>query len=108
MKSWHPPLILLALILPAAAGFAIGGPGFGIMLAGFCLVGLVVIVLRMVPDDPIGMDQHQELKRRLLVVTTFPIAVAGTRVRSTPRPRAACRSTTSRPTLAAHGSACVR
>jgi len=73
MKSWHPPLILLALILPATIGFAVGGPGFGIMLAGFCLVGLVVIVLRMAPADPIGMNQHPELVKRLLVVTTFPI-----------------------------------
>lgn len=73
MKSWHPPLILLALILPGVIGFAIGGPGFGIMLAGFCLVGLVVIVLRLAPNDPIGMNQHPELVRRLLVVTTFPI-----------------------------------
>jgi hypothetical protein len=73
MKSWHPPLILLALILPGVIGFAVGGPGFGIMLAGFCLVGLVVIVMRMVPSDPIGTNQHPELERRLLVVTTFPI-----------------------------------
>ena len=41
MKSWHPPLILLAMILPAVIGFALGGPGFGIMLAGFSLVGLI-------------------------------------------------------------------
>jgi len=73
MKSWHPPLILLAMILPGVIGFAAGGPGFGIMLAGFCLVGLVVIVLRLAPNDPIGMNQHPELVRRLLVVTTFPI-----------------------------------
>jgi len=78
MKSWQPPLILLALILPGAIGFAVGGPGFGIMLTGFCLVGLVVVVLRAVPNDPIGKAQHPELVRRLLVVTTFPIEDART------------------------------
>jgi len=78
MKSWQPPLILLALILPAAIGFAIGGPGFGIMLAGFCLVGLVVVVLRAAPSDPIGRSQHPELIQRLLIVTTFPIEDART------------------------------
>lgn len=78
MKSWQPPLILLALILPGAIGFAVGGPGFGIMLTGFCLVGLVVVVLRAVPQDPIGRHQHPELVRRLLVVTTFPIENART------------------------------
>ncbi|HTU15933.1 MAG TPA: hypothetical protein VMF31_12130 [Solirubrobacterales bacterium] len=78
MKSWQPPLILLALILPAAIGFAFGGPGFGIMLAGFCLVGLVVVALRAMPSDPIGRPQHPETVHRLLIVTTFPIEDART------------------------------
>ncbi|MEX0620682.1 MAG: hypothetical protein WD181_03805 [Solirubrobacterales bacterium] len=73
MKSWHPPLILLAMILPAVIGFAVGGPGFGIMLAGFALVGLVLIAAKVIPNDPIGRVPHPELERRLLVVTTFPI-----------------------------------
>lgn len=78
MKSWHPPLILLALILPGTIGFALGGPGFGFMFTGFALVGLVVVALRMVPNDPIGKPQHPELVRRLLIVTTFPIEDART------------------------------
>jgi hypothetical protein len=73
VKSWHPPLILLALILPAVIGFVLGGPGFGIMLAGFSLVGLVLIAAKVIPSDPIGRTPHPELERRLLVVTTFPI-----------------------------------
>jgi hypothetical protein len=73
MKSWHPPLILLALILPATLGFVVGGPGFGIMLAGFALVGLVLIAAKVIPSDPIGRIPHPELERRLLVVATFPI-----------------------------------
>jgi hypothetical protein len=43
------------------------------MLAGFCLVGLVLIAARVIPSDPIGRVPHPELERRLLVVTTFPI-----------------------------------
>ncbi len=78
MKSWHPPLILLALILPATIGFAVGGPGFGIMLAGFSLVGLVLVAARVIPNDPMGRVPHPELERRLLVVTTFPIEDAAT------------------------------
>ena len=78
MKSWHPPLILLALILPATIGFALGGPGFGIMLAGFSLVGLVIVAAKVIPSDPIGRVPHPELERRLLVVTTFPIEDAKT------------------------------
>jgi hypothetical protein len=78
VKSWHPPLILLAMILPATIGFAVGGPGFGIMLAGFALVGLVIIAAKIIPNDPIGRAPHPELEQRLLVVTTFAIEDAQT------------------------------
>jgi len=78
VKSWHYPLILLALIVPATIGFAVGGPGLGIMMAGFGLVGLVLIAAKVIPDDPIGRVPHPELERRLLVVTTFSIEDATT------------------------------
>ncbi len=78
MKSWHPPLILLAMILPASIGFAVGGPGLGISLAGFSLIGLVYVAAKVIPNDPIGRVPHPELERRLLVVTTFPIEDAPT------------------------------
>lgn len=73
MKSWHPPAILLALIVPAAIGFALGGPGLGISIAGLSLVALAVIAALIIPRDPIGRSPDPELARRLLVVTTFPI-----------------------------------
>ncbi len=73
MKSWHPPAILLALIVPAAIGFVIGGPGLGLSIAGLSLVALAVIAMVVIPRDPIGRTPHPELARRLLVVTTFPI-----------------------------------
>jgi hypothetical protein len=73
MKSWHPPLILLALIVPAAVGFALAGPGLGISIAGLSLVALAVIALIVIPRDPIGHAPDPAQARRLLVVTTFPI-----------------------------------
>lgn len=73
MKSWQPPLILLVLIVPAALGFAVAGPGLGLTIAGLSLVGLAVVAMLVVPRDPIGRTPHPELARRLLVVTTFPI-----------------------------------
>ena len=73
MKSWQPPAILLAVIVPAAAGFAVGGPGLGISIAGLSLVALAVVAMLVVPRDPIGRKPHPEVARRLLVVTTFPI-----------------------------------
>jgi hypothetical protein len=76
VKSWHPPAILLALIVPAAVGFALGGPGLGISIAGLSLVAFAVIAALVIPRDPIGRTPHPELARRLLVVTTFPIGDA--------------------------------
>ena len=73
MKSWHPPAILLALIVPAAIGFAIGGPGLGLSIAGLSLVALAVVAILVIPRDPIGRKPHPELARRLLIATTFPI-----------------------------------
>lgn len=73
MKSWQPPLILLALIVPAAIGFAIGGPGLGISIAGLSLVALALVAMLVVPRDPIGRKPDPALARRLLVVTSFPI-----------------------------------
>lgn len=73
MKSWQPPVILLALIVPAAVGFAVGGPGLGISIAGLSLVALAVIAALVIPRDPIGRSPHPEVARRLLVATTFPI-----------------------------------
>lgn len=73
MKSWHPPAILLALIVPAAVGFALGGPGLGISIVGLSLVALAVVAMLVIPRDPIGRTPHPEVARRLLVVTAFPI-----------------------------------
>lgn len=73
MKSWQPPVILLALIVPAAIGFGLGGPGFGVSIAGLSLVALAVVALLVIPRDPIGRRPDPALARRLLVVTTFPV-----------------------------------
>ncbi len=73
MKSWQPPLLLIVLIVPAAIGFALAGPGLGISIAGLSLVGLAVIAMLVIPRDPIGRTPRPDLARRLLVVTTFPV-----------------------------------
>lgn len=78
MKSWHPPLILIAILFPAAAGFALVGPGTGITIAGLATVAIAVVAMLKYPWDPIGRRPHPELERRLLIVTTFPIEDAPT------------------------------
>ncbi len=78
VKSWHPPLILLAVLGAAVAGFVLGGPGLGITTAGLCLVGLVVVALLNSPIESIGRMPHPESARRILIVSTVPIEDAGT------------------------------
>jgi len=73
MKSWHPPAILLAVIVPAAVGFVVGGPGLGLSIAGLSLVALAVVAMLVIPRDPIGRRPDPALARRLLVATTFAI-----------------------------------
>jgi hypothetical protein len=78
VKSWHPPLILLAVLGAAVAGFVLGGPGLGITTAGLCLVGLVVVALLNSPTESIGRMPHPESARRILIVSTVPIEDAAT------------------------------
>lgn len=73
MKSWQPPVFLLAVMGAAVAGFALGGPGLGMTIAGLSLVGLVVVALRTVPSEPIGRHPHPESARRILIASTDPI-----------------------------------
>lgn len=78
MKSWQPPLILIAVLGLAIAGFAMGGPGMGISLAGLSLVGLVVVALRALPSERVGRLPHPESARRILIASTVPIEEART------------------------------
>jgi len=78
VKSWHPPLILALILFPAAAGFALVGPGTGISIAGLATVAVAVVAMLKYPWDPIGRRPHPEVARRLLIVATFPIEDART------------------------------
>ncbi|MCO5316359.1 MAG: hypothetical protein M9938_09400 [Solirubrobacterales bacterium] len=82
MKSWHPPLLLIVILFPSAAAFALVRPEVGVAVAGVTTTLIVVWLMVKHPWDPIGRTPHPELDRRLLVVTTFPIedAAAITRV----------------------------
>lgn len=78
MKSWQPPILLLAVLGATVAGFVLGGPGLGITAAGLSLVGLVVIVLVRSPLESMGRVPHPESARRILIVSSIPIEDAAT------------------------------
>jgi len=74
MKSWFPPVLLMMVLFPSAAVFALVRPEAGVALAGLITTGLVIWLMVKRPWDAIGRDPAPEVERRLLVVATFPVA----------------------------------
>lgn len=73
MKSWMPPVLLMVILFPSAAVFALVRPEAGVAVAGLITTGLVVYLLVKRPWDEIGRSPAPGVERNLLVVVTFPI-----------------------------------
>lgn len=73
MKSWIPPVLLVVILFPSAAVFALVRPGAGVAVAGLITTGLVVYLMVKRPWDEIGRTPTPDVERNLLVVVTFPI-----------------------------------
>lgn len=78
MASWKLPLIVLALAVPTAAAFVLGGPGFGVAVGALVAVGLVYVAVKAQPRGAIGERPSPSGKRRLLVVVSRPVEDAAT------------------------------
>ncbi|HKJ37110.1 MAG TPA: hypothetical protein VKA36_11125 [Solirubrobacterales bacterium] len=81
MESWHPepwmiPLIVVALIVPAFLGFAIGGTALGTAIGALTFAALIVIAARSVPRGPI--DIADAAAAPLLALALSPIESAET------------------------------
>jgi hypothetical protein len=53
IRPWLLPPIVVALIVPAVAGFALGGPPLGLAIGAIEVAGLVVFAARARFDEPI-------------------------------------------------------
>ncbi len=73
LKAWTLPLIVLAIILPAAAGFLFVGPAAGMAVGALAMTGLAVIAARMPFDEPIEVATRSDRRYHLLVVATTTI-----------------------------------
>ena len=72
-KPWVLPLLALALTVPIIAAFAAGGPPAG-LAAGFLMVAaLVVVAVRLRPDDPIEVATGAGERYRILVLATVAV-----------------------------------
>jgi hypothetical protein len=72
VAPWKLPLIVVAIAVPIAAGFYVGGPGVGVAVGALVAVAIVYIAVRARPRGPIG-ERGRDGKRRLLVVAACPV-----------------------------------
>jgi hypothetical protein len=73
VAPWKLPLAVLAIVVPVAAGFYVGGPGVGVGAAALVAVGIVVVAVRERPRGAIGEPPSSADRRRLLVVVSSAV-----------------------------------
>jgi hypothetical protein len=70
IPAWALPLGVAALIVPAAAGFALAGPPLGLAIGAITVAALLVLAARAKFDEPIEVAPSQDRRYRMLVVAT--------------------------------------
>jgi hypothetical protein len=73
LRPWTLPLIVLALVVPSVAGFALVGPQLGLAVGALTATILIVLAARARYDEPIEVAARPDRRFRLLVVATDPI-----------------------------------
>jgi hypothetical protein len=73
VAPWKLPLVVLAIVVPVAAGFYAGGPGAGVGAAALVAVGIVVVAVRERPRGAIGESPSGLDRQRLLVVVSAAV-----------------------------------
>jgi hypothetical protein len=74
LRPWTLPLIVLALVVPSVAGFALVGPQLGLAVGALTATALIVLAARARYDEPIEVARRPDRRFRLLVVTAIPIS----------------------------------
>jgi len=69
MAPWKLPLIVAAIVVPIAVGFALAGPALGVAVGALAAVALLVIAARQRPRGPIGTVPDGDGRHVLLVIT---------------------------------------
>ncbi len=62
------PLIVVGLVVPGAAGMAIGGPGLGVAAGEFCALLLVLVAAMQKPEEPIEVVTPVDGRQRVLLI----------------------------------------
>jgi hypothetical protein len=77
LKAWALPLVVLALIGPPIAGFALGGPPAGMAIGALAVAVLVVGAARAQFDEPIEVGRSPRDRFMLLVVALVAVEDPG-------------------------------
>lgn len=67
MAPWKLPLLVLAIVVPIAAGFLLGGPGTGVAIGALVAVAIVVVAVRQRPRAGLGSEPGGPGRRLLLI-----------------------------------------
>lgn len=73
IRGWALPLVVLALIVPSVASFALVGPQLGLGVGALTAACLVGVAARARYDEPIEVAVPPDERFRLLVVAPEPI-----------------------------------
>jgi hypothetical protein len=68
MDPWKLPLIVAGVVVPIVAAFMLGGPGMGVAIGAFAVVGLVAAAIRQRPEGPISSADRKDAKHHVLIV----------------------------------------
>ncbi len=73
LRSWSLPLVVIALVVPAVAGFALVGPQLGLALGAITAAALIAIAARLRYDSEIEVGGPRDGRYRLLVLASEAI-----------------------------------
>lgn len=76
MAPWKLPLVVLAIAVPIAAAFLLGGPGVGVAIGALVAVVLVYVAVRQRPRGALGRSGDPIGPTQLLLVAACPVEEA--------------------------------
>lgn len=68
IRAWVLPLIVLAIAVPIAAGFLLGGPAIGTAVGALVATAILVAVARMRPEGTMEVAPSPDAVHRVLVI----------------------------------------
>ena len=74
LRPWTLPLIVIGLVAPSIAAFALVGPQLGLAVGALTATAVIVLAARAGYDEPIEVAPRRDRRFRMLVVAGEPIS----------------------------------